>query len=170
MRVRIVDLLANSVLPDDFVEFRAPARIVRQRVLIKWRFEIDETLRQSRIEHEIQLAAFQDALGRTEEKYFILPDRPAEIRGRIPTIEEWRATRRIRNVARIEGRAPVEDRQSAVPIIRTATRHNVYHTSRRVTKFRLVSSRDHLEFHDRILIELRRGTPIEVVAIGQAVN
>src|ERR1700687_4267518 len=106
MRVRIVDLLADAVLTDVLVESRAASRVMRERVFVKRRFKVDQTLWQGWIEDKIQLPTLQDSLDRTEEKYLIFPDRPANIRGRIPAVEERRSFRCIRNIVRVKCRTP----------------------------------------------------------------
>ena len=57
-----------------------------------------------------------------------------------------------------------------MPVIRTSAGHNINDTARRVAEFRLVSARHHLKFQNRVLIELRRRSPVEIIAVRQPVD
>src|SRR5258708_35401131 len=71
-----------------FVELTADTRVMGFGMQVERRFEQDEDGRGGPRELKVELATFEDALGRTEEKDSVLDDWPAQLRAGVPPHEE----------------------------------------------------------------------------------
>src|SRR5882724_4427428 len=125
-------------------------------------FDVDEWWRDAVGKNEIEVAAFENALRRAEEENFIANDGATEVGGGIPAEKKGSARCSIGNVVGVEFVVAVKNRGAAVPVVCSAASHDVYHTTRCVAELCFVTSGDNLEFHDGVLVELCRGTTVEV--------
>ncbi len=64
----------------------------------------------------------------------------------------------------------MEEKTGAVPIVATALGNHVDDAARAVPKLGLEAGGEHLEFLNRVLVELRRRSPTELVPVRQSIN
>src|ERR1700676_5335215 len=146
--VGIIHLFGDVMVADIFIQLESRTRFVGEGVFIERGFKCNKAGRQIGIEDEIQVAALQDALSRTEEKNFVLHDRSAEIGGGIPAVEKGRAGRGGGDGVGRGYRGPENCSYPAMPVIRAATGDNINDPAGGVPEFCLVSARDDLKLEN----------------------
>src|SRR6266404_9041326 len=99
MRISEIHLLAKTMMAELFVKLGPNTGIKGLGVQIEWRFKLNKDGRCRRRKLKIELAAFQDTFGGTEEEDFILQNWSAKLRAGIPT--QQKRSPAIQNLGRI---------------------------------------------------------------------
>src|SRR5262249_38845888 len=138
-----------------FVKLQEAARIEGARWIVKLSFKVSRDLWRAHRKDEIQPAVFSDPLSRAEKEDLVLHDWTTECETVIPTLQKrgfvLRCIERVRRIKRVVAE---EDRSKPVIGVAAAACDDVDHCARRLSKLCAKTRGQHLEFRDRLLVEL----------------
>src|SRR5690349_7821145 len=145
--------------------------VVSLRMEIQRRFKLHQDGRRSRGKFKIKLAAFQNAFRGCEEKSMISADRASQLNTRVVAHEERNVSREDeRRVGRVNFVVSMKEGSPTVPSVATGFGKHIDDATGAMAELRRITGGEHLEFENRVLVELRCRAAIDFVAIGHAIH
>ncbi len=120
---------------------------------------------------KVKHAVFRDALRRGEEEHLVLDDRAAEGDAEIIPIKGIGVRiGAIQGIRRVKSVVAVEKGSYAMVSVSSGLGDDVDDSAGRLAEFGLVTGCQHLEFGDRLLVELSRGAAVYRILVRLPVD